>query len=75
MKGPLDGTLLLDLTPFIPGIFCTMLLADLGMDVIKVETPGGMKNLSTAMRRRIDGTRRLERNKRSLSLNLRTDEG
>ena len=75
MKGPLDGTLLLDLTPFIPGIFCSMLLADLGMDVIKVETPGGMKNLSTAMRRRIDGTRRLERNKRGMTLNLRTDEG
>jgi crotonobetainyl-CoA:carnitine CoA-transferase CaiB-like acyl-CoA transferase len=52
-----------------------MLLADLGMNVIKVETPGGMKNLSTVMRRRIDGTRRLERNKRSMTLNLRTDEG
>ena len=75
MKGPLDGVKLLDLTPFIPGIFCTMLLADLGAEVIKVETPGGLKGLSEAMRRRVDGTRRLERNKRSIALNLRSDEG
>jgi crotonobetainyl-CoA:carnitine CoA-transferase CaiB-like acyl-CoA transferase len=75
MKGTLDGIKILDLTPFIPGIYCTMLLADMGADVIKIEMPGGFKGLSKAMRRRLAGTRKLERNKQSLILNLRAEEG
>lgn len=75
MKGPLDGVKVLDLTPFIPGIYCTMLLGDMGAEVIKIETPGGLKGLSDAMRRRVDGTRRLERSKKSIVLNLREKEG
>jgi crotonobetainyl-CoA:carnitine CoA-transferase CaiB-like acyl-CoA transferase len=41
MTEPLAGVRLLDLSRFIAGPFCTMLLADLGADVVKVERPAG----------------------------------
>jgi CoA:oxalate CoA-transferase len=40
-RPPLDGVTVLDLSALLPGPYCTMLLADMGARVIKVERPGG----------------------------------
>jgi alpha-methylacyl-CoA racemase len=83
---PLDGVRVLDLSRLLPGGFCTLLLADLGADVLKVEdTAGGdyirwMPPYYGGDEQMADGTASayflaLNRNKRSLKLNLKHDEG
>lgn len=39
MEGPLAGLKVLDLTRLLPGAQCTLILADYGADVLKVEEP------------------------------------
>ena len=41
MAGALEGLRVLDLSRLLPGGFCTLLLADMGAEVLKVEDTGG----------------------------------
>jgi alpha-methylacyl-CoA racemase len=74
----LYGIRVLDLTRLLPGAFCTMLLADMGADVIKVEEPGTGDYLRWTPPL-VDGQsalfNALNRNKRSLTLNLKAEAG
>ncbi|HET7884025.1 MAG TPA: CoA transferase [Acetobacteraceae bacterium] len=75
---PLAGIRVVDLTRVLSGPFCTMLLADLGADVVKVETPGEGDTVRQQGAGR-DGLSwyfaNYNRNKRSITLNLRSKEG
>ncbi len=78
MKGPLDGYRVVDLSTMISGPLATMLLGDQGADVIKVESPGtgDLVRLLGASRRGLAPTfATSNRNKRSVVLNLKEDEG
>jgi alpha-methylacyl-CoA racemase len=68
-SGPLEGIKVLDLTRMLPGPFCTMLLGDWGADVIMIEQPSG-----PAIGPRRKGFH-VNRNKRSLILNLKEPRG
>lgn len=73
MTRPLDGVQVLDLTRLLPGAYATLLLADLGADVVKIEDPrggDGMRSLPTSGRRPYFEL--LNRNKRSVTLDLRS---
>jgi alpha-methylacyl-CoA racemase len=70
---PLAGIRILDLTRLLPGAYATLLLADLGADVIKIEDPrggDGMRHLPTGGTR--DYFALLNRNKKSVTLDLRS---
>lgn len=76
--GPLQGIRVLDLTWVLSGPFCTLTLCDLGADVIKVERPpyGDVSRTTGPM---IDGESgyffSVNRGKRSMALDLTSDEG
>jgi len=76
--GALDGIRVVDLSRFIAGPYCGMLLGDMGADVIKVEPPGRGEN-SRGFGPFVEGeslyTMVFNRNKRSLTLDLRSIEG
>ena len=78
-KGPLDGVVVLDLTQIMAGPVCTMMLADLGANVIKVERPTGGDDTRRMGPPFVSGWAAgflaLNRNKRSLALDLRSDAG
>jgi len=73
----LEGTRVIDLTRIISGPFCSQLLADLGADVIKVETPSGdpLRQQGKQVRGLSWYYAGYNRNKRSLVLDLRSDSG
>jgi formyl-CoA transferase/CoA:oxalate CoA-transferase len=79
LPGALDGIKVLDLSHYLAGPYCTMILADLGAEIIKIEEPG-----------KGDGSRQwgppfidsessyylsVNRNKKSISLNLKAPRG
>ena len=74
MASPLDGLRIISMAEQYPGPYCTLLLADMGADVVLVERPrvgdpsrgpGGMSDFFAA----------LNRNKRSVTIDLKTEEG
>jgi CoA:oxalate CoA-transferase len=75
---PLDGLLVLDFTWVLAGPFATMILADLGADVIKVEAPG-VGDFSRRYAPFVADVshyfQSINRNKRSLVLNLKHERG
>ena len=74
MPGPLDGYRVVDLTSMISGPLATMILADQGADVIKVENPDGGDHTRAANNRRNGFSASFlnnNRNKRSVALDLR----
>ena len=77
-SGPLAGIRVLDLTRLLPGPVCTLYLADLGADVVKVEDTGAGDYARSLGNR--PGTvstffRAVNRNKRSIALDLKDPRG
>jgi crotonobetainyl-CoA:carnitine CoA-transferase CaiB-like acyl-CoA transferase len=74
---PLDGIRVLDLSRLLPGAFATLMLAELGADVVKVEDPVGgdpMRVLPPLVNGRGIYDLLLNRGKRSVALDLRRAE-
>jgi crotonobetainyl-CoA:carnitine CoA-transferase CaiB-like acyl-CoA transferase len=81
---PLDHIRVIDLTRLAPGPHCTMILADMGADVIRIEEPGGGRRATVErgredpdaarQRQRRAAYQALDRNKRSITLNLKVPE-
>ena len=85
MRRPLEGLKVLDLTHGVAGPYCTMVLGDLGCEIIKIEKPQRgdatrYMNVSERFHTRIpdvggDYFLAINRNKRSLCLELKSPEG
>jgi crotonobetainyl-CoA:carnitine CoA-transferase CaiB-like acyl-CoA transferase len=79
MPMPLEGMRVLDLTRLLPGPFCTLLLADMGADVIKVEDTDTGDYLRFTPPLSSSGMsihfHTLNRNKRSIAIDLKRREG
>jgi crotonobetainyl-CoA:carnitine CoA-transferase CaiB-like acyl-CoA transferase len=77
----LDGLRVLDLTRLLPGAYATLLLADLGADVIKIEDPrggDGMRRMNARLKPSRSGVmsyfEMLNRHKKSVTLDLRSPD-
>ena len=77
----LEGLRILDLSMLVPGAFCTMLLGDLGAEVLKVEAPGvaelrgSLGALPGEENRKAAAYYALDRNKKSIVVNLKSAAG
>lgn len=75
---PLEGIRVLDLSRYLPGPFCTQILADFGAEVIKIEDPRGGE-LGRSLPPLVEGESArfytVNRNKKSITLDLKKDTG
>ncbi|CDQ17793.1 Succinyl-CoA:(R)-benzylsuccinate CoA-transferase subunit BbsF [Halobacillus karajensis] len=75
----LEGIRILDLTRVLAGPYCSMILGDLGAEIIKVEAPGGSDETRTwgpPFKGNVSAYYLCaNRNKKSLTVNLKTNEG
>jgi succinate--hydroxymethylglutarate CoA-transferase len=78
-NGPLAGTRVVDLTRILAGPLCTMMLGDMGAEIIKVEPPGGGDDTRAWGPPFVAGEAAyflgVNRNKRSLTLNMAAPAG
>jgi alpha-methylacyl-CoA racemase len=75
---PLEGVRVLDLSRLLPGPYATLVLADLGAEVVKVEDPRGgdyLRWMPPLVGRQSGAFHALNRNKRSLALDLKAEGG
>jgi crotonobetainyl-CoA:carnitine CoA-transferase CaiB-like acyl-CoA transferase len=77
MSGAMEGVRILDLTTMVAGPVATMMLADQGADVIKVESPHGdlMRHFSRGRNGMNAAFLSCNRNKRSLAVDLKSADG
>src|SRR5215471_16687519 len=76
-SGALAGLRVIDLTQVMAGPFCTMLLADLGADVVKIEPPSGdsTRTMPGAVGTDSPSFNAVNRGKRSVVINLKSADG
>lgn len=74
---PLDGVRILDFTRVLAGPFCTAMLADVGAEVIKIESGAGddQRHMGAMREGRSINFELINRNKKSLCLDLKSAEG
>jgi alpha-methylacyl-CoA racemase len=72
MTLPLSGVRVLDLTRLLPGAVCTLMLADMGADVVKIESLDGGDYARALTPEYFAAS---NRNKRSIALNLKHVDG
>jgi crotonobetainyl-CoA:carnitine CoA-transferase CaiB-like acyl-CoA transferase len=78
MPGPMHGFRIIDLTSMLSGPWATMILADQGADVVKVEMPGSGDHTRSLANQRGNMSANflnINRNKRSITINLKTERG
>ncbi|GIY87724.1 hypothetical protein CEXT_166321 [Caerostris extrusa] len=78
-EGPLTGIRILDLTRILAGPFCTMILGDLGAEIIKIENPDGGDETRNWGPPFINGESAyflsVNRNKKSIAIDIKTSQG
>ena len=78
-NGPLDGILIADFTQLAQGPFATMILGDMGAEIVKIEPPGGDWMRNFALSGLYAGGETVSylsfnRNKRSIGVDLKSEE-
>ncbi|MCH8009883.1 MAG: CoA transferase, partial [Chloroflexi bacterium] len=77
MASPLDGIRVVDFTEYIAGPYATMMLADMGADVVKVERPTGdaWRHTAPVAEYESRGFLGVNRGKRSVALDFESERG